>query len=350
MASALDLPHSDHADGRSGFLAERIVHVHPTRVCNLACAHCYSESGPTARGALDPGALIGALGLLREEGYAAVSLSGGEPLVYRELGVVIREAKALGFRVSMISNGLLMTAANAQLVSQLDGIAISFDGLPETHDAIRGRAGAFVQAATALQRLAEGGLPIAAAISLTRGAIPELPDLAYHLAERGARALQIRPIARAGRARSMSEDVFGTAADRARLFLVAAALGQELAPAVRVHCDLAPSAGLWRQRDTYDALLTERDWPLAEVVNPLVITDDGRLKPIGYDFDDRFDIGRLTGLSGAALSVYKDGPLAELRALVASALAGLEHQGELVDWFDLCTRLSETWTTGTVKA
>ena len=35
-------------------------------------------------------------------------------------------------------------------------------------------------------------IPVAAAISVTPGAIPELPDLAYHLAGLGARALQIR--------------------------------------------------------------------------------------------------------------------------------------------------------------
>lgn len=31
------------------------------------------------------------------------------------------------------------------------------------------------------------------------------------------------------------------------------------------------------------------DRPLAELVNPLVITETGLLKPIAYDFDGRFD-------------------------------------------------------------
>jgi hypothetical protein len=187
---------------------------------------------------------------------------------------------------------------------------------------------------------------VAAAISLTRDAIPELPDLAYHLAALGARALQIRPVARAGRAKSMSPSALASAADRARLFLVAAALGQELAPDLHVHCDLAPTQGLWRERETYAALLASCNvpgvaQPLAELVNPLVVTEDGRLKPIAYDFDARFDVAALEGLTPERLRRYKDEQLADFRDLVGGALATLEDQRELVDWFDFCTRRSE---------
>jgi Fe-coproporphyrin III synthase len=308
--------------------------------------HCYSESGPNQRGGLDPAAVASALGVLRAEGYEAVSFSGGEPLVYREIGALVRSAKGLGFRVTMITNGLLVNARSGPVIAELDGIAISFDGLAETHDAVRARPGAFERACESLRRLADEGRPVAAAISLTRDAIPELPELAYELAGLGAGALQIRPVARAGRAKSMSPSAFGSAADHARLFLVAAALGQELAPDVRVHCDLAPTQGLWREREAYAALLARCDLPastqpLAELVNPLIITDEGRLKPIAYDFDARFDIAGLGGLTAGRLRHYKDEGLGEFRELVGRALASLEERQELVDWFDFCTRLSE---------
>lgn len=346
MGSTIDVAPAATDSRRSGFLPDRIIHLHPTRQCNLACLHCYSESGPNQRGALDPASVTSALEVLRAEGYEVVSLSGGEPLVYRDIGAVVGTAKRLGFRVTMITNGLLVNGRNAAVVSELDGMAISFDGLAETHDVIRARPGAFDRACAALRQLAGDGRPVAAAISLTRDAIPELPDLAYHLAALGARALQIRPVARAGRAKSMSPSAFGSDADRARLFLVAAALGQELAPDVHVHCDLAPTQGLWREREAYAALLASCDvpgaaQPLAELVNPLVVTDDGRLKPIAYDFDARFDVAALEGLTPERLRRYKDEQLAAFRQLVGSALASLEDQRELVDWFDFCTRLSE---------
>jgi Fe-coproporphyrin III synthase len=347
VASTTDVASAAADRGRSGFLPDRIIHLHPTRLCNLACVHCYSESGPNQRGGLDPETVASGLEVLRAEGYEAVSLSGGEPLVYREIGTVVRSAKSLGFRVTMITNGLLVNERSGPVIAELDGIAISFDGLAETHDAVRARPGAFERACESLQRLADEGRPVAAAISLTRDAIPELPELAYELADLGAGALQIRPVARAGRAKSMSPSAFGSAADHARLFLVAAALGQELAPDVRVHCDLAPTQGLWREREAYAALLASCDataasqQPLAELVNPLIITDEGRLKPIAYDFDARFDIAGLEGLTAGRLRHYKDEGLGEFRELVGRALASLEERQELVDWFDFCTRLSE---------
>lgn len=347
MSSTTELPEAGNLAMRSGFLPDRIIHLHPTRLCNLACLHCYSESDPQHKTALDPDVLCAGLGVLRAEGYAAISVSGGEPLVYRPLRAVVERVREMGFRVTMISNGLLATERMDPLLSLLDGMAISFDGLAESHNALRGRSDAFERACTAMERLAAAGHRVSAAISLTRDAIPELPDLADHLVSLGARALQIRPVARAGRARSLADSSFYSPGDRARLYLVVLALQQEL-PDVRVHCDLAPAQGLWRQRDAYAGLLgacdtsPHADRPLADLVNPLVITETGVLKPIAYDFDSRFDVATLDGLSRDRLHAYKLQHLPALQALVGSAVAGLQNCHELVDWFDHCARTSES--------
>jgi pyruvate-formate lyase-activating enzyme len=332
---------------RSGFLPDRIIHVHPTRLCNLACLHCYSESDPRKTTALEAQPLGDALAVLRGEGYTAVSLSGGEPLMYRPLRTLVERARELDFRVTMITNGLLAVERLDPVLTLLDGIAISFDGLSASHNAMRGRADAFDRACTAVRRLAAMGRPAAAAISLTREAIPELPDLADHLVSLGARALQVRPVARAGRARSLLDTAFYSDTDRARLYLVVLALRQELPDDVHVHCDLAPAQGLWAQRDAYAGLLgrCEIDGyasrPLADLVNPLVITETGSLKPIAYDFHHRFDVGSLVNLSPDSLRRYKQTQLSDLQALIGSALKSLEDHTELIDWFDYCARLSE---------
>jgi len=332
---------------RSGFLPDRIIHLHPTRLCNLACLHCYSESNPQQRAALDPEVLSSALAALRSEGYAQVSLSGGEPLVYAPLRTVVERSRALGYRVTMISNGLLVTERMDDVLAQLDGIAISFDGLEETHNALRGRPDAFRRACAAIEHLASKGFPVAAAISLARDSIPELPDLAELLVTLGARGLQVRPVARAGRARSLDDAKFYSAIDRARLYLVVRALQQELGDDVRVHCDLAPTIGLWEQRDDYAGLLGEcgtvcvEDRPLADLINPLVITDAGTLKPIAYDFSPRYNVGSIDALSLDTLRGYKRRDLPQLQELIGGAVAGLQNARDFVDWFDHCTRLSE---------
>jgi pyruvate-formate lyase-activating enzyme len=332
---------------RSGFLSERIVHVHPTRLCNLACRHCYSHSSPRQRGELAAALILGGFALLRREGYTQVSLSGGEPLVYRELLALIDGARVLGLRVTMVSNGLLVDARAEAALSRLHGLAISFDGLARTHNAVRGRDDAYARACGALRYQASRGRPTAAAISLARDALSELPDLVDELLDCGARAFQIRPVARAGRAKGLPGRCFYSDADQARLVLVINALRQEL-PGVPIHCDLVPARSLWRQRADYSGLLASSaasaPLPLAELVNPLVITDDSTLKPIAYDFASRFDIATLHTLDDDATQRYKRGRLNDLRALVQDALSGLADRNGFVDWFDHCTRMSELQT------
>ena len=107
-----------------------------------------------------------------------------------------------------------------------------------------------------------------------------------------------------------------------------------------MHCDLAPardSGGAGRLRGAAGRL---RRPALGGIVNPLEITDTATLKPIAYDFDDRFDVGSLEGLSRAAARIQEE-RVDGLRALVGGALVGMADRNDLVDWFDHCARLSE---------
>ena len=359
---------------RSGFAPDRIIHLHPSARCNLSCSHCYSDSGPSRKGGLDARAINEALTTLRRHGYSHVSLSGGEPLMYPQLSDVVDGAKDLGYRVTLITNGLLVPNRNDRgdrldrydrnqrsdrkdridaVLRNLDGVAISFDGLAASHNAIRGRADAFERASAAVEQLSMAGQRVAAAVSVSRSTIPELPDLVEHLAGLGVCAVQIRPVAMAGRASrpaglpglpglpaGLPVDV---AADRARLFLISIALGYEF-PHIRIRCDLAPASGLWSDRSSYRDLLEPdraRDTSLAQLVNPLVITENGFLKPIAYDFDSRFDIGSIESLNDGVIETYKSNGIDSFRDLMQSAIDGLDSLSTFVDWFDDCTRLSE---------
>jgi pyruvate-formate lyase-activating enzyme len=331
---------------QSGFLADRIIHVHPTRLCNLACTHCYSESGPQQRGAIDLQLLLPALRLLKGEGYRVISLSGGEPLLYKSIEAVVDKAREAGLRVTMITNGLLATEGMLPLLCRLDAMAISFDGLAATHNNVRGRAHAFEDASSTLAWLVEKGITVAAAVSLTRDAIPELPDLVDHIVSLGAKAIQIRPVARAGRAKLMLGSSFYSEDDQARLYLVVLALQEELGNKVRLHCDLVPAKDIWDRRTNYAGLLAtcarrDSERSLSDLVNPLVITATGMLKPIAYDFAESFNIGTLETMSAQTLVEYKRTGVMPLQSLIGLALGHLKEARGFVDWFDYCTRLSE---------
>lgn len=72
-----------------GAIASKTVQVHLNRRCNLACAHCYSASGPRETEQLPAGALIDFLEEAANEGYGVVAFSGGEPFLYDDFAAVL---------------------------------------------------------------------------------------------------------------------------------------------------------------------------------------------------------------------------------------------------------------------
>ncbi|GHG32845.1 hypothetical protein GCM10017784_28080 [Deinococcus indicus] len=319
----------------SGFLPVRTVHLHLTRRCNLSCRHCYSESGPTAAGTLDLTRLVGALPHVRAAGYESLSLSGGEPLLYRPLPEFIQAAQEADLRVTLITNGTLPWARVRSVRAQVDGMAVSFDGLQATHDATRGRTGAYRQALDTVRRLADAGLPAAAAVSLLPGTLPELPDLVGELQEAGVAGVQVRPVAPAGRARQLPDGT-GWPADRARLFWTTLALAQEHAP-LPVTSDLAPAQLLLAQRGAFAALARWEDGtPLSAAVNPLVVTEGGILKPFTYDFHAQFGLGSLETIAGPHGAV-----LARLSHLIDDLFSDLQPRFDILDWYAECAAASQ---------
>jgi Fe-coproporphyrin III synthase len=331
---------------RFGFLSDRVVHLHPTRRCNLHCLHCYSDSGPHQKENLDFVRLERLLPLLKAEGYEMISISGGEPLLYPHLVPLLDFAHDLGFRVGMITNGTLSSKSFDGVFSKLDALAISFDGMEASHNRMRDKADAFARASQTMQDLARSGLSVAAAVSLTRESIHELADLTYYLASLGATAIQVRPTVPVGRGVNLKAASGFSDANCARMFLVVLALRQELREQVAIHCDVAPTSYLWEQRHDYDFLLkgTAQDFSrqlLSNLVNPLVISEQGMLKPIAFDFNSSFDIGVIETVLKEDFSNYKTKGVFQFQKLIHEAINLLKRNDSFVDWFDHCTRLSQ---------
>ncbi len=317
--------------GRSGFLPDRTVHLHPLARCNLACRHCYSASSPQASAMLGMDRLAPALERLRAEGYEVVSLSGGEPLLYPELAALLDHAKALGFRVAAVTNGYRVGPRFARLIERIDAVAVSFDGLAPVHDRVRGAEGAFARGMAALDWLRAAGRPSAAAYTVSRESFSDIPEFVELAAEKGVRAVQLRPLVMAGRAVA---DYAGPAldeADRSRLWLLAQALDEAWEGAPTIHADLAHAQAVAADRGAWDSALAEGMRPLSDIVNPLVITPDGALRPFTFDFPSAYDLGRIEDLAAPVRAV----PLAvaRIRRLIRAALDEAGRRDEFIDWF-----------------
>jgi heme d1 biosynthesis radical SAM protein NirJ len=141
------------------------------RRCNLTCLHCYSISGDVDfPGELTSAQAFATLEDLKAFGVPVLILSGGEPLLRRDVFEIAARAKALGIFVCLSTNGTLIDAAMADRVAaaDFDYVGVSLDGLAETHDVVRRKQGAFDQSVSALRLLRDRDVKVGVRFTMTQ--------------------------------------------------------------------------------------------------------------------------------------------------------------------------------------
>jgi len=279
----------------SACCGQPIIQIHPTRRCNLRCLHCYSFSAPEERDQLSSQILEGVLEDAAALGYKVASFSGGEPVLYKDLGRLLMNAKELGFRTTVTSNGMLLDQKRmAMLTGCTDVLAISLDGVPESHNRMRASDEAFDRMQANLERVRQSGITFGFIFTLTQYNVNEIDWAARFAVEQGARLLQIHPLEEVGRA---SQLLIGSRPDEMELafaYLVAERLRQMYGGRLFVQLDIF-HRDLVKQ---FPARFYADDaWPesaqLADLVTPLVVEADGGVVPLGYGFAQRFGLGSI---------------------------------------------------------
>ncbi|MDH3319759.1 MAG: heme d1 biosynthesis radical SAM protein NirJ, partial [Betaproteobacteria bacterium] len=150
------------------------------RRCNLACMHCYSISADVDfPGELDTAEVLRVMDDLKAFGVPALILSGGEPLLRRDLFDIAARAKALGFYTALSTNGTLIDLPMAMRVRDagFDYVGISLDGLEATHDKFRRKAGAFGKSLEAVRLCRDMDVKVGVRFTLTQNNAGDLPGL-----------------------------------------------------------------------------------------------------------------------------------------------------------------------------
>lgn len=157
----------DHLRGRIDGPSH--AQVAATNACPQSCAFCYNRDRTGQ--ALDTAAILRVIRELRESGVFWLGLTGGEPLLQKDL-VRIVEAGADGCAVKLFTTGTGITAGRARELSQagLFSVSVSLDSSDEEiHDAGRGYRGAFREALRAIDVfLATPGLDVGVSAVLSR--------------------------------------------------------------------------------------------------------------------------------------------------------------------------------------
>ena len=129
-----------------------------TQACTSSCLHCGFASNPPASDALGTKEVMRIVDEIYSFGATYLGLSGGEPLLRKDLPEIIGYAKKTGLNVSLITNGYFVDGKIFDnLVKHGVRVSISIDGPEEINDAIRGK-GAYAKAISAMEKTSQAGL------------------------------------------------------------------------------------------------------------------------------------------------------------------------------------------------
>jgi radical SAM protein with 4Fe4S-binding SPASM domain len=140
----------------------RLVYWETTKRCNLRCAHC--RAVPQASESPDELSLADGFRLIdsiAEVGRPILVLTGGEPLLRRDLFDFATYGAWRGLRMALATNGTLINRDIAKQVVEagFKRVSISLDGPDaETHDRFRRVSGAFDDAVDGFIHLKELGM------------------------------------------------------------------------------------------------------------------------------------------------------------------------------------------------
>lgn len=194
-----------------------------TSHCNLACKHCYNDSGSShTPDIMDSQKWISfAKYLVQQGGIFECILSGGEPLLLgNELFDIMDVLHEDGTLFFLITNGYHLNKTIAERLKkyQYHKIQISIDGVtPEYHDSFRQKAGSWKNAVDGAFAISNIGIPLKIAHCVTPYNIHDIDDmcaLAYSL---GASSIMVGELCLSGRA-AINHDLLLSNAERECLF------------------------------------------------------------------------------------------------------------------------------------
>jgi MoaA/NifB/PqqE/SkfB family radical SAM enzyme len=161
------------------------AHVKLTENCQARCVSCdywkthWKDEISTERA-------VRLVDEVAELGIGALRLTGGEPLIRKDLFDVLERSRARELKQVIIqTNGLLLERFQEKInASPITHVNVSIDGMPETNDRIRGVDGYFDQAIRGIRALE--GKKVSFSVTLNGESAGELENLAEVAQELGA--------------------------------------------------------------------------------------------------------------------------------------------------------------------
>lgn len=177
--------------------------------CNLRCKHCFGAFGVGNEMSLQQVEYV--LDQLEEAGVCEIGLTGGEPFYHPEIYTIITMIVERGFTLQTTTNGTLI---NQEFIDTFQKygkkcfrLSLSFDGIPELHDSIRGR-GSFEKAMSSARLLKKNGIEFAFNTVINARNIKSLNEFLQIMFDEGIYSGSFNIIQPVGRAKNNAELLF----------------------------------------------------------------------------------------------------------------------------------------------
>jgi len=134
----------------------RYLELHLLHKCNLNCRHCYL--GPLQPIEMPVDSAVDITRQFSDIGGLRLLISGGEPLLYKDLKPYLEQTRALKIRRVLFTNGTLINSGNIDWLD-VDEIQFSLDGWKKGHEHLRGR-GTFEPTLEGIHMATAAGIPV----------------------------------------------------------------------------------------------------------------------------------------------------------------------------------------------
>jgi radical SAM protein with 4Fe4S-binding SPASM domain len=136
-----------------------------------------------------------------------VDFTGGEPLLRPDWPDIALRLKELGITTGIVTNGIGLDRGTVSKLEEtgISHLAMSIDGLEQTHDLIRGKKGLYRQSMKGLRGLLEQGMATTIITTVTELNIDELPVLFDLFVDMGIERWRPQPLISSGRVQSHRE-------------------------------------------------------------------------------------------------------------------------------------------------
>ena len=121
--------------------------------CNCRCVMCDIWKANSEKREIASDDLSRHVESIRALRVQRVMLTGGEPLLHRNLWTLCSELQALRIRITLVTTGLLIENHAAEIAECIDTVVISLDGPGAVHDGIRQVRGGFDRIARGVMAL-----------------------------------------------------------------------------------------------------------------------------------------------------------------------------------------------------